>query len=176
MKPKLPQNRLYALGGFLAVILLVYIGILFNTQVLDHEEYLAKSVNSIAKAEAVSASRGIITDRSGRTLVSNSSAYDLTFDTGLLKAGDDPNQAILRLIRLCQEQDKAWTDNLPIRAEAPYAYTLNQVSQSQKKRFLTYLTALYGAKKALGAYLLEHPELVPEEELPEEEPELLPEE
>ena len=164
MEPKLPQNRLYALGGFLAVILLVYIGILFNTQVLDHEEYLAKSVNSIAKAEAVSASRGIITDRSGRTLVSNSSAYDLTFDISLLKEGEDTNQAILRLIKLCQEQDKVWLDNLPIRQEPPYTYTLDQVSDTQRSRFLTYLKSLDGAKKALGSYLLEHPELVPTEE------------
>lgn len=164
MEPKLPQTRLYALGGFLAVILLVYIGILFNTQVLDHEEYLAKSVHSIAKEEAVSASRGIITDRSGRTLVSNSSAYDLTFDTSLLKKGEDVNQAILRLIKLCQERDKAWLDNLPIRREPPYAYTLDQVSDTQRSRFLTYLKSLDGAKKALGSYLLEHPELVPEEE------------
>ena len=164
MEPKLPQNRLYALGVFLAVILLVYIGILFNTQVLDHEEYLAKSVNSIAKAEAVSASRGIITDRSGRTLVSNSSAYDLTFDISLLKEGEDTNQAILRLIKLCQEQDKVWLDNLPIRQEPPYTYTLDQVSDTQRSRFLTYLKSLDGAKKALGSYLLEHPELVPTEE------------
>ena len=164
MEPKLPQNRLYALGIFLAVILLVYIGILFNTQVLDHEEYLAKSVNSIAKAEAVSASRGIITDRSGRTLVSNSSAYDLTFDISLLKEGEDTNQAILRLIKLCQEQDKVWLDNLPIRQEPPYTYTLDQVSDTQRSRFLTYLKSLDGAKKALGSYLLEHPELVPTEE------------
>ena len=164
MEPKLPQTRLYALGGFLAVILLVYIGILFDTQVLDHEEYLAKSVHSIAKEEAVSASRGIITDRSGRTLVSNSSAYDLTFDTGLLKKGEDTNQAILRLITLCQERDKAWLDNLPIRREAPYTYTLDQVSDTQRSRFLTYLKSLDGAKRSLGNYLLEHPELVPEEE------------
>ena len=168
MEPKIQHTRLYVLAGFLAAILLVYLGILFNTQVIDHADYLAKSIHSIAKEETVNASRGIITDRSGRTLVSNSSAYDLTFDTGLLKAGDDPNQAILRLIRLCQEQDKAWTDNLPIRAEAPYAYTLNQVSQTQKKRFLTYLKSLDGAKKALGAYLLEHLELVPEEDTPQE--------
>ena len=164
MEPKLPQTRLYALGGFLAVILLVYIGILFDTQVLDHEEYLAKSVHSIAKEEAVSASRGIITDRSGRTLVSNSSAYDLTFDTSLLKKGEDVNQAILRLVKLCQERDKSWLDNLPIRREAPYTYILDQVSDTQRSRFLTYLKSLDGAKKALGGYLLEHPELVPEEE------------
>lgn len=164
MEPKLPQTRLYALGGFLAVILLVYVGILFNTQVLDHEEYLAKSVHSIAKEEAVSASRGIITDRSGRTLVSNSSAYDLTFDTSLLKKGEDTNQAILRLTKLCQERDKSWLDNLPIRREPPYTYTLDQVSDTQRSRFLTYLKSLDGAKKALGSYLLEHPELVPQEE------------
>ena len=164
MEPKLPQTRLYALGGFLAVILLVYVGILFNTQVLDHEEYLAKSVHSIAKEEAVSASRGIITDRSGRTLVSNSSAYDLTFDTSLLKKGEDTNQAILRLTKLCQERDKSWLDNLPIRREPPYTYTLDQVSDTQRSRFLTYLKSLDDAKKALGSYLLKHPELVPQEE------------
>ena len=146
MDPKNQHIRLYALAGFLAVILLVYLGILFNTQVLDHEEYLAKSVHSIAKEETVSASRGIITDRSGRTLVSNSSAYDLTFDTSLLKKGEDVNQAILRLIKLCQERDKAWLDNLPIRREPPYAYTLDQVSDTQRSRFLTYLKSLDGAK------------------------------
>ena len=36
MDPKNQHIRLYALAGFLAVILLVYLGILFNTQVLDH--------------------------------------------------------------------------------------------------------------------------------------------
>ena len=119
MDPKNQHIRLYALAGFLAVILLVYLGILFNTQVLDHEEYLAKSVHSIAKEETVSASRGIITDRSGRTLVSNSSAYDLTFDMSLLKEGEDVNQSIARLVKLCQERDKAWLDNLPIRQQPP---------------------------------------------------------
>ena len=164
MDPKNQHIRLYALAGFLAVILLVYLGILFNTQVLDHEEYLAKSVHSIAKEETVSASRGIITDRSGRTLVSNSSAYDLSFDTSLLKDGEDVNQSILRLIQLCQERDMTWVDNLPIRTEAPYAYTVDQLSDTQRGRFLTYLRSLDKAKKTLGNYLLEHPELVSEPE------------
>ncbi|MCF2616229.1 penicillin-binding protein A [Oscillibacter valericigenes] len=164
MDPKNQHIRLYALAGFLAVILLVYLGILFNTQVLDHEEYLAKSVHSIAKEETVSASRGIITDRSGRTLVSNSSAYDLSFDTSLLKDGEDVNQSILRLIQLCQERDMTWVDNLPIRTEAPYAYTVDQLSDTQRGRFLTYLRSLEKAKKTLGNYLLEHPELVSEPE------------
>ena len=77
--------RLLVLAGFLAAVLLVYLGVLFNTQVTRHEEYLTQSIHSIAREEQVEASRGIITDRSGRTLVSNASAYDLTFDASLLK-------------------------------------------------------------------------------------------
>lgn len=163
MESKIPHTRLYALAGFLAAVMLIYLGILFHTQVTDHEDYLAKSVHSIAKEEAVSASRGIITDRSGRTLVSNSSAYDLTFDTSLLKDGEDVNQAILRLLELCQEQDKTWVDTLPIRRQAPYAYTLDQATDTQRSRFLTYLKSFDPAKKLLGEYLLAHPELVPED-------------
>ena len=170
MEPKIQHTRLYVLAGLFSALLLVYLGILFNTQVLDHEAYLAKSVHSIAKEETVSASRGIITDRSGRTLVSNTSAYDLTFDTSLLKEGEDTNQAILRILALCQQEEKTWVDNLPIRQQAPYTYTLEQASDAQRSRFLTYLKSLDGAKKALGLYLLSHPELVPEEEQPAADP------
>ena len=164
MEPNIHHTRLYVLAALFCAVLVVYAGILFNTQILDHEAYLSQSVHSIAKAETVSASRGIITDRSGRTLVSNTSAYDLTFDTSLLKDGEDANEAILRLLTLCRQQDKTWADSLPIRQQAPYSYTLEQATSAQRSRFLTYLKSLSGAKKALERYLLSHPELVPEEE------------
>lgn len=169
-EPKIPRSRLFALAGLMAAVFLVYLGILFQTQVLHHEEYLSKSVHSITKEETVSASRGIITDRSGRTLVSNSSAYDLTFDTSLLKKDEDVNQAILRLLNLFRQEGKNWLDNLPIEPASPYSYTLDQVSSNQRSRFLTYLKSLDGAKKALGSYLLSHPELVAEAEEDAQDP------
>lgn len=43
--------RLAALAAMLGVILLTYIGVLYNTQVTRHEEYLAKSIHSIAQEE-----------------------------------------------------------------------------------------------------------------------------
>ncbi len=79
--------RLAALAAMLGVILLIYIGVLYNTQVTRHEEYLAKSIHSIAQEESIEASRGIITDRKGRVMVSNRSVYTLVFDTKLLKEG-----------------------------------------------------------------------------------------
>ena len=165
-----PRARLSLLAVFLIVILLAYLGVLFNTQVIHYEEYLARSLHSIASEEAVEASRGLITDRNGRTLVSNASAYDLTFDAGALKEGQDQNEAILRLIRLCQSQNVVWEENLPISDTTPYTYTIDASSSIQKGRFLTYLLSVKETKKALGEYLLAHPELVPaaEEEIPTE--------
>ena len=92
------NHRLYVLAGFLAVVLLIYLGVLYDIQINDHDYYLTKSVNTIAKKEKVEASRGIITDRSGRPLVSNRSTYSLTFDASLLKDGEDQNDAVLRLL------------------------------------------------------------------------------
>ena len=166
--------RLLALAGFLAAVLLIYLGVLFNTQVVHHEEYLAQSLHSIAEVEYIDASRGIITDRKGRPLVSNSSVYDLTFDTDLLDDEEDPNGAILRLLQLCQTEGLSWLDNLPISMEMPYTYTLDSLPSTQKSRFLTYLKSVDSYKNAMIGYLLEHPELaeVPEEESENEAAEL----
>lgn len=155
-----PYTRLYLLAGFLAVVLLVYLGVLYDTQVNHYDDYRAQSIRSIARVEKVESSRGIITDRNGRPLVTNRSTYALTFDASLLKTGDDENEAILRLVQLCQDKGVVWNDNLPISRQAPFSYTIDQLSDIQKGRFLNYLLSLSDVKKALGAYLLEHPEIV----------------
>ncbi|MDO4315039.1 MAG: penicillin-binding transpeptidase domain-containing protein [Oscillospiraceae bacterium] len=154
------HTRLYLLAGFLAAVLLVYLGVLYDTQVNHYDDYLAKSIRSIAREEKVESSRGIITDRNGRPLVTNRSTYALTFDASLLKSGDDENEAILRLVQLCQDKGVIWNDNLPISRQAPFSYTVDQMTAIQKGRFLNYLLSLSDVKKALGEYLLEHPELL----------------
>ena len=77
----------------------------------------------------VSGSRGIITDRSGRTLVSNQYTYSLTFDTSLLKNRADQNEAILRLVQLCREQNVEWVDNLPLSYGTPFTFTVDDGSR-----------------------------------------------
>ena len=133
-----PHLRLYLLGGFVLVVLALYLGVLYDTQVNDHEDYLAQSIRTITQPETVEASRGIITDRNGQVLVSNRSTYSLTFNPDLLKEGEDINEAILRLVELCREQGVDWEDNLPITGTAPFSYTLDSLSDLQRGRFLTY--------------------------------------
>lgn len=150
------QHRLYLLAGFLAAVLLIYLGVLYDTQINHYEEYSAQSIRSIAREEKVEASRGIITDRNGRPMVTNRSTYALTFDASLLKSGDDENEAILRLVQLCQDNGVDWNDNLPVSHTAPFSYTIDQLTNTQKGRFLNYLKSLSDVKTALGAYLLDH--------------------
>lgn len=132
-------RRLYILGGFLVVVLAVYTGVLFHTQYTLGDHYLELSVRTITKTETIQASRGIITDRNGRELVSNRQTYNLTFDAGLLDKEDDKNAAILRLIQLCREQGLTWEDNLPVSDSAPYTYTIDAVSSPYNTWFNKFL-------------------------------------
>lgn len=152
--------RLYVLAALFFAVMAVYLGVLFNTQVNHYDEYYASSIRTIARSEAVEAARGNITDRNGKLMVSSRSSYNLTFDASLLDEGEDANEAILRLLELCQERGINWVDALPITRSTPFAYTLDSLDSTSSRRFLTYLKDLDGAAEALGAYLLEHPALL----------------
>ena len=50
-----PNNskRLLALAGFLSAALVIYVGVLYNIQVNQHDYYLAKSIRTITRVETV---------------------------------------------------------------------------------------------------------------------------
>lgn len=141
MEPSAPHkpSRLYVLAGFLFAVLFCYVGLLYNAQVLHYDEYQEQSQRSITKSEKVVASRGILTDRNGKVLVSNRQIYNLSFDSSLLSKDDDMNAAILRLVELCEEEKLDWTDTLPLTESAPFAYTLDDASRTTKASFIRFL-------------------------------------
>lgn len=153
-------TRFRVMAAMALAVLAIYLVVLFNTQVVHHEDYLAQSIQTITRVENVKASRGIITDRSGRTLVSNQYTYSLTFDPTLLRSGEDQNEAILRLVTLCREQGVAWEDNLPLSLSAPAQFTLDGFTDTQKARFFAYLRDLKPAQSLLAAYARTHTELL----------------
>ena len=140
-EPSAPQrpSRLYVLAGFLFAVLACYVGVLYNAQVVHYADYLEQSQRSITKSEKVTASRGILTDREGKVLVSNRQIYNLSFDSSLLSKDDDMNAAILRLVALCQEEELSWTDTLPLTDHAPFSYTLDASSRTTKAGFIRFL-------------------------------------
>ena len=153
-------TRFRVMAAMALAVLAIYLVVLFNTQVVHHEEYLAKSIQTITRMENVEASRGIITDRSGRTLVTNQSTYSLTFDASLLKPGENQNDAILRLVTLCRDQGVAWEDNLPLSLDGAAHFAVDALTDTQKSRFFSYLRDLKPTRELLAAYVRQHPELL----------------
>lgn len=132
-------RRLYLLSGFLLLILLLYVCVMYSTQIANGAYYREQSIRTITRTETVEASRGVLTDRTGKVLVSNRQTYALTFDASLLNNDDDENEAILRLIQLCRQRSIAWTDNLPVTITAPHIYAVDAAGGVQRNRFTKFL-------------------------------------
>ena len=130
------RRRLIVVLSFLVAALVCFVVVLFNYQIVNGDEYRALSVAGTAKREVVETSRGIITDRNGKVLVSNRLAYTLKFsDSDFGKDQAACNDAVWRLIELCQAEGVEWIDPLPLTAEAPYTLS----TESPGKTFISWL-------------------------------------
>ena len=121
MEQKPFHRRLLAICGLFAVCMAVFVASMFSAQIVHGEEYLAQSVRTNTRAETVEASRGMITDRNGKVLVSNRPIYTLDFDASLLDS-EDLNDAIVRLFALLDENGVAYSDDLPLSRTTPFSY------------------------------------------------------
>ena len=113
--------RLSTLGVLFLATLVAFFVAMFNAQIVNGAKYREQSVRTNTTVEPVEASRGVITDRNGKVLVSNHAIYTLVFDPGLVKSGDI-NGALLRLTSLLRREGVAWYDELPMTALPPYDY------------------------------------------------------
>lgn len=131
-------RRLLVLALLIIGVLLAYFAVMFNIQIVHGEEYVAQSISQIVRTTTVEAARGNITDRNGNLLVGNRQTYTLTFDASLLPDDVDQNEAILRLVNLCIENNIDYTDNVPLTQNAPFTYvTLTDTQQNLFNRYLT---------------------------------------
>ena len=143
--------RLRLLFGLFCLCMALYGLVMYQAQVVNAADYYRQSSSRIAVTETVEASRGVITDRNGKVLVSNRQIYTITFDPSRLEEDEDINEAILRLIRLCEEQQVEWTDNLPISDGVPYTYTTADAGSTQRARFQRFLAQQGWSDKELTA-------------------------
>lgn len=148
--PHPAKRRVMILLGVFGAFLLLFGAVLYDAQILHGSENRARSISSSATSEVVPASRGIITDRNGKVLVSNRLAYTLVFDRSGFTDDASLNDAILRLIRLCQETGTAWNDTLPIAQTGSFLRYTNDRSES----FTQYLEKNKLTATAAGRQLI----------------------
>ncbi len=139
------HRRANFLIGAYVLCLALFTGILYNAQIVNGSEYLARSTIQVTTTKTVETSRGIITDRNGKILVSNREIYTVSFDPDLVPDQDGEThqaavaRALLRILTLFQEHGVAWGDSLPIDGAEPYGYTFAGATGAQRAWFSHYL-------------------------------------
>ena len=123
MRKLTPNNRtrtviLSVLAGLIA---LVYVGDLFSVQIVHGEEYREKMRAVTEYTVPVAAARGDILDRNGNVLVTERQGFSVVFDYTRFTDGTDRakrNEIISRLIRLFDEHEQEWLDEMPLEIDA----------------------------------------------------------
>ena len=148
------HSRIRVVLLLLAVLLFLFVGVLYNLQYVHGADYLEQSVRKIAETQKVEAARGQILDRYGRVLVDNRTTYQVTLNTNSMGDVQQRNQTILSLIQLCRKAGVTWVDTLPISKQAPYVYTLESATPTQRG-YLQSLMNVMGWKDGQVTVLVE---------------------
>ncbi len=117
--------RLGVLIAIFSLFLLIYLGVLFNVQIVHGEEYLDNTTYTVVRTETVDTVRGEILDRTGKVLVGNRLSYNVALDLDHL--GNDRAEVLGQLLDLCRSNGVTWSDSLPISDTAPWSYTKSDV-------------------------------------------------
>ena len=123
MEGKQFNRRTLAVAAVLAAMLAVFIGVLYNLQILHVEDYRAMSVVKIDNRVTVEGARGELLDRYGRELVTNRAVYRITLNTRLMGDESERNPNLMELINICREDGLSWSDSFPVSDTAPFTYT-----------------------------------------------------
>ncbi|MDE6260888.1 MAG: penicillin-binding protein [Oscillospiraceae bacterium] len=136
--------RSHLLIALFCAVLLGFAAVLYQTQIVNGDNYLTNSETSTLSREGVDSVRGEILDRYGRVLVSNEISYNVELDWDAM--GSDRLSILAQLLDICREEGVTWADSLPISKTAPWAYTTDTplyfVSVTEEGKETTIPTSL----------------------------------
>lgn len=122
---------------------------LFSLQIINGEEYRAKSERRQSTNSTVLASRGEILDRYGRPLVTNKTVFTLSIEYTYWKQ-ENQNETIRSLIALIKADNSTVEDSLPISENAPFTFTGEEDSK-ERKALLSFADKQDDMSKAMTA-------------------------
>ena len=151
MDKKSFQSRLYVVAGIMGGFFLLFLAVLWNLQMVNGSNFLEQATRRILQVETVDAVRGEILDRNGRVLVSNRSTYQVTLETSFMGKEAERNDNLLALLELCRSEGIEWTDTLPISQSAPFVFTLEQATNTQRRNFAALMEEMGWTQPAAQA-------------------------
>ncbi|WP_369297203.1 penicillin-binding transpeptidase domain-containing protein [uncultured Neglectibacter sp.] len=112
--PKLKKPGRYAFCILLLLaVCLLYVGRLFQWQVINGEYYRQEALNDRTDTIELDAARGQILDRNGKVLAGNRVSYDIVYNA-LNMVYEERNATIIKVVELLEERNEKWRDRLPI--------------------------------------------------------------
>ena len=148
MDSKQFHRRLSGVQVILAALVLGFLWILWDLQVVNGAYYRSQSIRKIVYTETVEAARGEILDRYGRVLVTNRTSYQVTLNTSLMGEEEQRNGILLELLAIAQEEGVSWPDTLPISKTAPFTFALDEATTAAKTNFDTLVSRMSGWQAA----------------------------
>lgn len=131
---------------FRAVVLLLIVAVIFgffgirlySMQVRDAEKN-KDNVTTYVVQTRVRAARGELLDCNGNKLVSNRPSYDLNINHYVILQADGTNARLLELVVLLEQLGAEYNDHFPVSKTTPFAYTLEEQSNTWKGYFQKFL-------------------------------------
>ena len=113
MEEKTTRRRVYALMACSAVVLALFVLRLVYLQLVRGQELLDQAESTTSYLFNITAARGEIVDRYGRSLASNTTGYNVVLNKLML--GDaDLNETARQLVDILQASSESWNDTLLI--------------------------------------------------------------
>lgn len=123
----------YSLISVIVVVLIVAIfARLFNLQIVNGVMYSQQSEKRLLKSTPVTASRGEITDRYGRPLVTNRMGFNIVFYKEYIEK-ENLNKLIADTIEILEAYSQTYYDTLPINENGDFDFKSPQYNSLDEK-------------------------------------------
>ncbi len=149
------QPYVIILSAVLAAVVVIYCARALFIQVINPSAF-GGADGYFTFTSVIEAPRGEILDRSGRKIAVNRDGYDIVFDYSNIEL-KQLNALVESLIRICEENNTEYIDNLPLEKQAPYNFDEDE-NISRLKKFLgvaDYATAQNCFDRLVEKYGLE---------------------
>ena len=138
---RITRFRALAMLMVFAIILGCFSVRMYAVQMLDAGNIVADS-DTYTTYYTVKAARGELLDRNGNVMVGNRASYNLVFNNFVLTNADNPNDHLLRLVRMADQLGVEYIENFPVTETRPYEYTLAEQNAAWQGYFQDYLWEL----------------------------------
>ena len=114
------------------IIGIILIAKLFSLQIIHGEEYREESNTRLTRESTLEASRGMILDRTGTTLVTSKMEFSLEMYKSKVDT-ETLNKSILNMVKVLEKYDCSYSDIFPIKIE-PFEFTISEENLSSWKK------------------------------------------